>query len=485
MKTNITLMKKELLLPLVLIGEVLVPKVVSASEPKQNIIFILVDDLGYGELSCYSQQSNVKTPNIDKLAQFGVRMTQAYASPVSSPTRASFLTGCFPQKVGVYSNFDGPNPGIGPLRDAFPQVLQQNGYRTCWFGKWHQGWDISNHPLNNGFDVAYGFLGGMHDYYNPAVGDHYSGGPYAPHAFVFDGFKVVKSMNYFTDEITDRAINVINEKSEKPFFIYLAYSAPHTPIQAPDKAILKYMKAGVDTVQAVRSAMIDVLDENVGRVMSALKAKKLDKNTLVVFMSDNGAQKQKNNGGLRGTKMTAWEGGIRVPLIASLPGVIPVERTSDAICSVADMAATFVSLSNPENGLKYGDGVDLMPYWKAEKKGNAHDALVFSINVSDDNGGKPTTENLELFGVRMGDWKLVRDSKRGIDELYNLSEDPAEITDLSLKNPEKKAELLNYGADFFKDCKPSSGPLVSKDTRPNGDKLMINALLKHCRTLQK
>ena len=126
---------------------------------------------------------------------------------------------------------------------------------------------MSNHPLNNGFDLGYVFLGGMHDYWDVSNGDHYIGGPFAPNAFVFDGFRVAKSMRYFTEEITDRAVKLIQEKSSVPFFMYLAYNAPHTPFQAPDKAILKYLKAGCDTLEAVRSAMIDVMDQNIGRVL--------------------------------------------------------------------------------------------------------------------------------------------------------------------------------------------------------------------------
>ncbi len=478
-------MKTKWILPAAIMGSIFLPQGLKAQDSAPNIIFMLADDLGYGELTCYGKNPTAKTPNIDRIAKVGVRMTQAYASPVSSPTRTCLLTGSFPQKAGVYGNYDGTFPGVGPFRSIFPPVLQRHGYRTSWFGKWHQGWDVSNHPLNNGFDVAYGFLGGMHDYYDVSNGDHYIGGPFAPHAFVFDGFKVVKSMNYFTEEITDRAITEIGKKSNQPFFIYLAYNAPHTPIQAPDKAILKYLKQNCDTIEAVRYAMIDVLDESVGRILDELEKSGKGKNTLIVFMSDNGAEKQMNNGGFRGTKMTAWEGGVRIPMMAAMPGKIPAGTTSDAICSIVDMAATFVNISSNSKESAYGDGVNLMPFWQGKKSGNAHEGLVFSVGIKDKIGAMPTVDNVELLGIRLGDWKVVRDTKRQIDALYNLSEDPVEKTDLSQQNPKKKNELLKYCTNFFKDCKPSCGPFVSKDTRSGGDKLMNDALIKHCRTLKK
>ena len=261
------MMKLKSLIPAAVISSTFFSLSLNAQERKPNIIFILADDLGYGELTCYNKNAIVKTPNIDRLAQNGIRMTQAYASPVCSPTRTCLLTGKFPQKSGVYGNFEGAIPGIGPSRKSFVEDIKIEGYKTAWFGKWHQGWDVSNHPLNNGFDLGYGFLGGMHDYWDVSNGDHYIGGPFAPNAFVFDGFRVAKSMRYFTEEITDRAVKLIQEKSSVPFFMYLAYNAPHTPFQAPDKAILKYLKAGCDTLEAVRSAMIDVMDQNIGRVL--------------------------------------------------------------------------------------------------------------------------------------------------------------------------------------------------------------------------
>jgi len=457
--------------------------ILRSAETRPNIIMMLVDDFGYGDLSCYPHLGEVSTPQIDQLAQSGVRMMQAYATPVCSPTRTSLLTGRFAERVGVYGNYDGSNPGVGPLRDSFPPLLQAAGYRTAWLGKWHQGWDVSNHPLNNGFDLAFGFLGGMHDYYDATNGDHYIGGPFAPHAYMFDGFRPVKRIKYLTEELTDRAIGFIREEHRSPFFLYLAYNAPHTPFQAPDEVIRKYLKPGVDPVMAVRRAMIEVLDTSVGRVREALRERGLEKDTLVVFMSDNGGDNQSFNGGLRGTKMTAWEGGIRVPLIASWPGKIPAGSVSESICCLPDLPATFLNLARTGEQIVSGDGVDLMPFWTGKHSGNAHEGLVWALEIQGPAGTQPTPDNVALLAVRSGQWKLVRDQKREIDALYNLSADLPEAQDLSKENPEKKTELLAQAAAYLKDCPPSCGLMANRDTRAQGDKIRIQALRAHCKEL--
>jgi arylsulfatase A-like enzyme len=450
---------------------------------RPNIIFILADDLGYGDLSCYPHESHVYTPNIDRLATAGVRMTQAYAAaPLCAPTRAAFLTGLFPQRVGVYENFDGEQPGIGPARASFPPLLQQAGYQTAWVGKWHQGWDLVNHPLNNGFDVAYGFFGGMHDYYNPAHGHHYNGGAHAQQAYVFDGFKPVKQMGYLTEELTARAVQFIRQKRTQPFFLYLPYNAPHSPPQAPDAALLQQLKKGLPPDEAVHRAMIDVLDAGVGQIMDTLKECGLEKNTLVMFMSDNGAGAG-HNGGLRGAKGTMWEGGVRVPLMAAWPGTIPAGSRSDAVCCTPDVTATIMELAAVTHPTVGSDGVSLMPFWMGKRGGNAHDALVWSLLLGGPAGTPPSVDNLVHLGVRMGPWKVVRNQGEKVDALYNLDQDLGETKDLSSRHPGKKAELLAYGAELLKKCPPSSARIASRDTTQAGERQMSVDLAARCRKL--
>lgn len=456
------------------------------SENDTNIIFILVDDMGYGELSCYYPKTPTPTPNIDRLAQSGVMMTQAYAAPVSSPTRAAFLTGYHPQNVGVYGNWDGTAPGIGPMRESYTPKLKELGYTTAWFGKWHQGWDVSNHPLNNGFDQTYGFLGGMHDFYDPAEGDLYYGGPFSKNCYIFDGIKPVTEMKYLTEELTDQTVSFIEDQKNKtnPFYIYLAYNAPHTPFQAPDNATVKYLKKGYDAIEATRYAMMDVLDEQVGRVIDILEETNQRNNTLIIFMSDNGPETTLYSGDLRGKKMTAWEGGIRVPMIASLPGVIPQGTKSDAICSIVDMASTFFGTQSSDDNYKYGDGVNLMPYYKGIRSGNAHDTLVISINPHCKPYEIPKPENMQLLAVRMGDWKLVYDKPLNVNAIYNLKEDIGEQNDLSESHPDIKEEMWEYSRKFLRNAKPESGKIRGIDTRRNGDSIKYSDLRKHCELLK-
>lgn len=450
----------------------------SSKREAPNILFIMVDDMGYGELSCYNPDTKVSTPNIDKICTQGVKMTQAYAQPVSSPTRSSFLTGYFPQNVGVYGNYDGTAPGVGMMRKCFAEDMQAAGYRTGWFGKWHQGWDVTNYPANNGFDVTYGFLGGMHDYHDSSEGSHYIGGPFAKNSYVFDDFKPVKKMKYLTEELTDKTIDFIsNTDRRKPFFAYLAYNAPHTPFQAPEEVVRKYLAKGMNPFLATRCAMMDVLDTQVGRLLDCLEKKKLTDNTMVIFMSDNGPEDEYNSGGLRGTKMTVWEGGVRVPMIVSYPPRIPEGTVSTSICSIADLAATFLGMAKGDDAFQYGDGKNLIRYYDGTLKENVHDTLVFAINMGGPAHAVPEPSRCGLFGVRAGDWKLVMDKKREVYALYNLKYDPGERNDLSGQYPEIKEQLYWHGCNFMHAAQPACGKIRSIDTRKGGDKIKFDSLV--------
>lgn len=272
-------------------------------------------------------------------------------------------------------------------------------------------------------------------------------------------------MEYLTEELTDQFLDFLEERDpSKPFCTYMAYNAPHTSLQAPESYVKRYLNQGHNPVLATRLAMIDVLDCQIGRILDALKSEDLNQNTLVVFMTDNGHESEQMSGGLRGTKMTVWEGGIRVPLVACLPGVIPEGTQSDAICSIVDMAATFIGVAHHQDSFKYGDGHSLMPYFKGEK-GNVHDQLVFPIHLKGARNEVPTPEKLDLFGVRSEDWKLVVDVKRGIDALYNLKTDLEEKVDLSDVYPDMKVRLYQYGRDFLKNSLPVQGKINAFETR--------------------
>lgn len=441
-------MKHQLFLALGLVGTA-----TAFSKEKPNIIFILADDLGYGDVSCFNETKLIRTPNIDKLAEQGVMMTQTYVYPVSAPTRAAFLTGSQGHEIGVYGNQDSDVPGVGPERKTFTPKLQEIGYSTAWFGKWHQGYSLASHPMNNGFDRAYGFLGGMHDFHDPKEGSFYNGGPYSKYSNIYDDFKAVDTMEYFTKELTDQALKFIEKEKENPFYIYLAYNAPHTPIQAPDSVILKYLKQGHEAIAATRYAMIDFMDSEIGRIMDLLEKEGLDQNTMVVFMSDNGPELEINSGGYKGHKFTLWEGGIRAPFIARYPGVIPAGKKSNSMCGVYDMATTFLTLANGSD-MRFGSGVDLMPYFTLEKTDNARDEFIIANNPTSNNIPY-THKTINLLMVRSKEWKLIKDVQREELALYNIDKDPEEQKNLYHKNPEI-VERLKKIADKLLETAPIS-----------------------------
>ncbi len=444
----------------------------ASSRENPNIIFILVDDLGYGEPTCYNEDAVVPTPNIDKIAQDGIRMTQAYAAPISSPSRSMYFTGKFAARNGVYHNFDGTCPGVSHYNKSFTPMLKEAGYATSWFGKWHQGWAIFNHPMNNGFDTGYGFMGGMHDYFDARIGSHYIGGPSSSTGFIYDEYSDVDTIKYLTEELTDRAISFIDKNKDNPFYIYMAYNAPHTPYQAPQDVVAKYEQKGYDKQMATRYAMVDVLDAQIGRLLDRVKQNGLEENTMVVFMSDNGASYNQMNGGLRGTKTTVWEGGIRVPLIAKLPGVIPAGTTSKSMCSIVDMPATLLGMINGDDNYTYNDSRNLMPYFKGEKSGNVHQSIVVCLNRDGDVVAPTTLDEMEILSARVGDWKLVKELPQKGEEstiqIFNLADDPSESKDLSDSMPQKRKELIEFVNDYLYECPNSIGTKYTRDTRgPN------------------
>lgn len=478
---------KQLAFLLLVFGVIVMPTPalgVGNSIKKPNIIFILVDDLGYGDLSCYNEKSPVRTSNIDGLAATGVRMTQAYAYPVSGLSRAAFLTGSFPEKIGVYSNNDAVNPGLGTHRESFVPIIQQSGYTTAWIGKWHQGWDVTNHPINNGFDRAYGFLGGTHNYLVGDEGEHYWGGEYSNLGYIFDDFKPVDNISHLSSEFTLRAIDFIGQsRGDKPFFLYLAYNAPHSPYQAPEDLVSNYLDKGYSGETAARYALIEDLDLQIGKLLSYLRESNLDENTLIVFTSDNGGEKQEYNGLLKGAKSSVWEGGIRVPMIASFSNLIPSDTSSDVLCSIVDLTATFIGLSQGKDNYYYRSSIGLMPYFKGKYSRNVHDELLFAYNVTGDPYSIPSIEALDAVALRKGNWKLVVDNITNLSALYNILEDSAEKQDLSSTHPEVKQELLKIIEARLALSSPASHRITKIDTRRAGDVFKADSIITHCKDL--
>jgi len=454
--------------------------VFSCSKEKQpNFVFILVDDLGWADVKCNYTESFYDTPNIDKLASEGVRFTNAYAAnPVCSPTRAALMTGKHPNRVEITDWIPGQNPQKRPLlgtvdRDelaleetTIAEKLKEQGYSTCFVGKWHLG-DEGFYPEDQGFDIN---IGGHHRGSPP-------GGYYAPYknSKLSDG----PEGEFLTDRLTDESIKFIIENKDNPFFLYLSYYTVHTPIQAAKKHIDKYTekrdklalqevphnKEGEGWTKLVQenaafASMVAAMDENVGRILQSLKEQGLDENTWVIFTSDNGGLstlRRKNaptsNGPLRAGKGWCYEGGIRVPLVISGPEIANAGRVVDLPAVSMDFFTTILNIAEIEH--QANDGNNLLPVLTSDEK-MEREELFWHYPHYHGSAWKPGS------ALRKGKWKLVVYYEDMRIELFNLEEDLGETTNLALENPEKVAELKKLLDEKLKE----SG---AKFPKPNPD----------------
>jgi len=392
------------------------------SSDKPNILMILVDDLGYGDLSC-QDATDLRTPHIDALMQAGMRLEPFYANcPVCSPTRAALLTGRYPDLAGV--------PGVirthqkdswGYLSEktvSLPAVLQKQGYHTAMVGKWHLGLESPNTPNEQGFDHVKGYLGDMmDDYWN-----------HRRHGFNYmvENAKTIDPKGHATDLFSQWSVDYVNSRArqEPPFFLYLAYNAPHTPIQPPEDW-LKKVKAREDNITDKRAklvALIEHLDDGIGQVIQALKYSGQWQNTLVLFTSDNGGQVNvgANNGPLHGGKQDMWEGGIRVPCCAVWPGKIkPGSENRGQTGLTMDLYPTICTAAGAKLSHKI-DGVDLLPTLLGKPPASL-DRYVFWVRRE---GGR--YGGRAYYAVRRAQWKLLQNTPFEPMQLFNLHDDPGE-----------------------------------------------------------
>ncbi len=387
--------------------------ILAARATRPNILFILADDLGYGDLSSYGRPE-YKTPFIDNLAKEGVKFTDNYASaPVCTPTRCAFHTGRYPHRleVGLREPLpDGNNDiGIPENHPTLASLLKQNGYETTLIGKWNLGNVAKFGPNRHGFDEFFGINGTAADYFT-----------HKNVAGIFDLYENLepsKEEGYLTDLFTERALKVIARKRTKPFFLALQYNAPHWPWEGPaDKDIDHnapgHMQAGGS--QVVYGEMMKRMDAGIGRVMKALKTAKLDNNTLVIFTSDNGGDRYSYNWPFSFQKFDLWEGGLRVPAIARWPGVIPSGRTTHQPAATIDWTATILALTGTNADPSYPlDGVDLTGILTGTRA-QFDRTLFFRV------AGQSA--------VRSGKWKYLAEA--GQEHLFDLSVDPGEKGDL-------------------------------------------------------
>lgn len=431
---------------------------------RPNIVFILADDLGYGDVGINGQKL-IKTPNIDRLAREGMQFTQFYAgTSVCAPSRSSLMTGQHTGHTYIRGNKEVQPEGQQPIADSVvtvAELLKKSGYRTAAFGKWGLGpVGSTGDPLKQGFDRFYG--------YNCQAQAH----RYYPDHLWSDNQKVALTGNenlrqaseYAPDLIQKQALAFLdNEKGQQPFFLFLPYILPHAELMAPDDSLLAYYKGKFDEKpfkgadygpnaktggyasqpipRATFAAMVARLDWYVGQVMNKLKEKGLDENTLVIFTSDNGPHTEggadptffNSGGGFRGVKRDLYEGGIREPFFARWPNGIKPGQTSEYIGAFWDVLPTFAELAGTRVTSSI-DGISFVPTLIGKGAQKKHDYLYWEFH---ENGGRQA--------IRQGNWKAVRlqasTNPDGPVELYDLAKDPAEANNVASKHPDKAQQL--------------------------------------------
>ena len=394
----------------------------TATPQPPNVIVIFADDLGYNDVS-FNGATQIQTTNLDLLTAEGVTFTNGYVtSPVCSPSRAGLLTGRYPARFGMeanlaYNPFD-QSLGLPATETLITDYLQDAGYHTGVVGKWHLGAARKFNPLRRGFDYFYGMLGGGHDYWEIDAS--------APEVTYLTPLLENKSpasfTGYLTDALTDKAIEFVKEDRGQPFFLYLPYNAPHSPFQAPEHLESKYSHI-TDSKRRAYLAMVDSVDQNVGRLLAALDQSGKRDNTIIFFLSDHGGVETgpMDNGELRDGKGSLYEGGLRVPFIASWPGRWPEGQTYDPMVISLDISATVLGLAKATvtDTTRPIDGVDLDPYLRGEQAGHPHQALFWR---------KATVDN-DIRVVRSGNMKLMQVGSAS-PVLYDLAADIGEQDDL-------------------------------------------------------
>lgn len=415
------------------------------AKARPNVIVIVTDDQGYRDVG-FNGSPDIPTPNIDRIAKEGVRFTRGYvAFPVCAPSRAGLLTGRYPARFGFDRNPNGdptdPHGGVPRTEMMLSESMKAAGYATKAIGKWHLGTHPTLRPRNRGFDEFYGFVEGGHQYFpnksrmddisqSTKIYDWY-------YSKLVDNGRPVEFNQYLTDEFSDRAVEFVDRMAtrDQPFFLYLAYNAPHAPLQATEKYLSRFPDEK-DPKRRAYMAMISAVDDGVGRVLGELDKRGLADDTVVFFLSDNGGvtnhdtgeQPVADNAPLRGGKSQLFEGGIRVPFAVRWPGQIAGARDYDRPVSSLDIFATLAArLGLHSQAGKPLDGVDLVPFLSGAAKGDPHPALFW--RKFDQKQG----------AVVAGDVKFI--VTPGETSAYNLKADIGETANLAAKNPETVARF--------------------------------------------
>jgi arylsulfatase A-like enzyme len=405
---------------------------VATAAARPDIVVILADDLGYGDIGVNGCR-DIPTPNIDSIAKNGVRCTDGHSNhSFCAPTRAAFLTGRYQQRFGFEYN-SGPaasapeNYGLPKSEQTLAERLKEAGYRTGMVGKWHLGFKDGLQPHQRGFDEHYGFLGGSRSYVPAQNADQ----------LIRNG-QPVEQPEYTTDTFAEEAVRFITKKDDRPYFLYLAFNAIHGPMQALDRYKSRFPNI-TDPDRKTCAGMLAALDDGVGRVLAAIREQKAEENTLIVFWSDNGgptAVNTSSNAPYRGVKGQVLEGGHRVAFLLQWKGKLPAGAVYEKPVAGFDLHATAIAAA----GLKPlmdrpMDGVDLVPYLTEQNSGVPHETLAWRQGGGDS------------WAFRKGDWKLLKMPGKDSVELYNLKEDVSESSNLADREVDRvKAMQAAYDA---------------------------------------
>ncbi|MGJ8724114.1 MAG: sulfatase-like hydrolase/transferase [Roseibacillus sp.] len=433
-----------------------------AEAPRPNIIVIMCDDLGYADVG-FNGSQDIRTPHLDALAKDGVVCTSGYvAHPFCGPSRMAMMTGRYPHTFGGPFNLPAASAGIekynsqgiDPKQKLMSTVLQESGYHTGIIGKWHLGITAEHHPNARGFDDFYGFLAGGHDYFPEKFQPKYEAAVARGAKNIWDYIlplehngKDVKETEYLTDGLSREACRFIEDskKAEKPFFLFLSYNAPHTPMEAKEEDMAEFVEIE-NKQRRIVAGMVYAVDRGVGKVVETLQKTETAENTLIVFLSDNGGRTDQGNLNtpLRGSKGDTWEGGIRVPMLFHWPAVIKKGRTHQHPVSTIDFYPTFAALAGakiPEG--KKLDGKNLTQSIQSGVCARPGEML-YTIRHRMSKNDTPHHQ----VGGRRDQWKIYRGMRDW--QLFDANSDPGETSNLAAKHPEILKEMVSEMADWAK-----------------------------------
>jgi len=435
---------------------------------RPNVILIMTDDQGYGDLGV-TGNPYIHTPQIDNFAALSTQFTNFYVDPVCAPTRSALMTGKFYLRTGIYDTFNG-GAIMDPDETTIAELLSANGYQTGIFGKWHLGDNYPGRPSDQGFGQSLvhkaGGIGQPGDldnfprpdssYFNPVL---------------YKNNKAIKTIGYCTDVFTDGALDFLEQNKENPFFLYVAYNAPHGPLQVPDKYLEKYqgLDFGLNPREARSArrvyAMVENVDENVGRILSYLKENELEENTVVIFMSDNGPIPARYNAGLRGTKSSVYEGGTKVPFFIHYPEIFKAGEKIPTTVGHIDVLPTLLDICGLESDIPEGiDGRSLLSILDGDEDFFRSRPLYWQW-------ARGYPELYANIAIRWGDYKLVGHAESNAEigefELYNIAEDPFEKTNLIDKEEEKALSLKKKLDEWYRHT-------VIEDGNPKSQGAVIN-----------